>query len=187
MKSREELFLERINAKERSAYHELFREFYRSLVMYAMRYVEEQGEAEDIVQDVFVAVWEKQDKFLSYVSFRVFLYNSVRNTCLNQLKHRKVVEKYMNYHMTQDAESEEADRMEEELYGELFRAIDELAPRCREVFLLYMDGKKNEEIAEALHIALHTVKTQKKKAMHYLRGRLSGMGVMFFYFLFVAP
>lgn len=84
MKSREDLFIEQINEKREEAYHELFKEFYRSLVLFAMRYIEEQEEAEDIIQELFVAVWEKKEKFLSYNSFCVFLYRSVRNTCLNR-------------------------------------------------------------------------------------------------------
>ena len=92
MNIREESFIERINSKQRAAFHELFREFFQTLVIYAMKYVSTQEEAEDIVQDVFVSVWEKEEKFLSYQSFRVFLYRSVRNTCLNFAKH-KLVEK----------------------------------------------------------------------------------------------
>ena len=92
MKTKEEIFIEQINLKRREAYHELFRRFYRSLVIFALKYIDEQGEAEDIVQELFVSVWEKEEKFMSYASFRVFLYNAVRNTCLNRIKHKKVEE-----------------------------------------------------------------------------------------------
>ena len=72
MKTKEEIFIEQINLKRREAYHELFRRFYRSLVIFALKYIDEQGEAEDIVQELFVSVWEKEEKFMSYASFRVF-------------------------------------------------------------------------------------------------------------------
>ncbi len=180
MKEKDKSFLTRINAKERQAFRELFAEYYRRLVMFAMRYLGEQEEAEDVVQDLFVAVWEKKDAFLSEQSIHVFLYNSVRNTCLNLLKHRKVEEKYLNYNMQvhTSKEDDEYEILEEELYERLFRVVDELPPRCREVFLLHLDGKKNEEIAELLNISLLTVKTQKKKAMSYIRERL-GVSVLF--------
>lgn len=185
MKNNEDLFIERINQKQRGAFHELFGKFYRSLVMYAMKYVGEQGEAEDIVQDLFVAIWEKQEKFLSYHSFRVFLYNSVRNTCINAIKHRKVEEKYVHYRLSHFDESDDADfeMMREDIFRQLFQVIDQLPPRCREVFLLHMDGKKNEEIATQLRITLLTVKTQNKKAVHYIRKRMSSN----FLFLFFCP
>ena len=57
MKTKEEIFIEQINLKRREAYHELFRRFYRSLVIFALKYIDEQGEAEDIVQELFVSVW----------------------------------------------------------------------------------------------------------------------------------
>ena len=66
MKTKEEIFIEQINLKRREAYHELFRRFYRSLVIFALKYIDEQGEAEDIVQELFVSVWEKEEKFMSY-------------------------------------------------------------------------------------------------------------------------
>ena len=147
MKTKEEIFIEQINLKRREAYHELFRRFYRSLVIFALKYIDEQGEAEDIVQELFVSVWEKEEKFMSYASFRVFLYNAVRNTCLNRIKH--------------------------------FKTIDELPPRCKEIFLLHLDGKKNEEIAAQLKITLLTVKTQKKKALRYIREKMQDFGLLY--------
>lgn len=183
MKNSEDLFIERINQKQRQAYHELFREFYQSLVIFAMKYVKEQEEAEDIVQDLFVAIWEKQEKFLSFYSFRTFLYNSVRNTCLNRIKHKKVEEKYIHYSLDHENSTEEWDfeKIEEEVYRQLFKAIDELPARCRQIFLLHLEGKKNEEIATELHLSLLTVKTQKKKAVRHLRERLSHLFLYIIY------
>lgn len=184
MKSREDSFIERINQKQRGAYHDLFREFYCSLVIFAMKYVRTQEEAEDIVQELFTAIWEKSEKFHSYRSFRVFLYTSVRNTCLNSIKHRKVEEKYIHYSLTHSDEADDFDfgMMREEIFRQLFQVIDGLSPRCREVFLLHLDGKKNEEIAVQLNISLLTVKTQNKKAVREIRMR---MGHLFLFFLYM--
>lgn len=181
MKSREDLFIEQINEKREEAYHELFKEFYRSLVLFAMRYIEEQEEAEDIIQELFVTVWEKKEKFLSYNSFCVFLYRSVRNTCLNRIRHRKIKERYIDYTICHKEDAEDDFEMiEEELYRRLFKVIDELPPRCREVFLLHLEGKGNEEIAHSLQITLLTVKTQKKRAMRYIREQLGVLGLYWF-------
>lgn len=179
-------FIKRINGKQRDAFHELFREFYSALVMYAMKYVAVQEEAEDIVQDVFVNVWEKKEEFLSYQSFRVYLYRSVRNACLNVTKHKQVEKKYaaskeMNPEIPEDGDY---DWVKEEIYRELFKIVDELPLRCREVFLLSLDGHKNEEIAAQLHITLLTVKTQKKKALRYIRERMGEYMFALFCFLF---
>ena len=69
----------------------------------------------------------------------------------------------------QDEEDEDYRLMREEMYRALHRAVDELPERCRQVFELHLQGKKNEEIAQMLELSVETVKTQKKKAMHFLR------------------
>ena len=85
-----EEFIEQINRKQVTAFRELFGAFYRYLVLFAIRYVKQQEEAEDIVQEVFMAVWESDKKYNSYHGFRAFLYDSVKNRCLNYLKHQEV-------------------------------------------------------------------------------------------------
>ena len=68
-----------------------------------------------------------------------------------------------------ELEFPEADYQKEEIYRQLYLAIDRLPKKCREIFLMYMDGKKNEEIAQILSISIETVKTQKKRAMRFLK------------------
>ena len=63
----------------------------------------------------------------------------------------------------ENPELDDYDIMEEEIYRWLFKTIDELPPRCKEIFLLHLDGKKNEEIAAQLKITLLTVKNTEKK------------------------
>ena len=67
---------------------------------------------------------------------------------------------------------EEESVNEEEIYRLLFELIDKLPLRCREIFLLYMEGKRNEEIAGMLSLSVETVKTQKKRAMAFIRENL---------------
>ena len=71
----------------------------------------------------------------------------------------------------------EEDTNEEEVYRLLFKSIDQLPPRCREIFVLQMEGKKNEEIAQTLGLSIETVKTQKKRAVQAIKKR---MGSLFF-------
>ena len=162
-------FIENLNKQQTSAYHQLYDEYYKVLVLYAINFLSSQQAAEDIVQELFATMWEKKMKFLSLPSFRTYLYNSVRNASLNYLKHQNVESLYLEHLANTYREIiEEEDTNEEEVYRLLFRAIDKLPTRCREVFLLHMDGKKNEEIATLLGISIETVKTQKKRAIYNL-------------------
>ena len=172
------LFLENLNTQKPIAYRKLYNEYYKALVMYAMNFLPTIEASEDIVQELFATMWEKKMIFLSFFSFRAYLYNSVRNASLNYLKDQNVDADYMKHLSATFQEiTEEEETNDEEVYKLLFRIIDQLPPRCREVFLLHMEGKKNDEIATALGISIETVKTQKKRAMQFLKEQ---MGTLFY-------
>lgn len=170
--------IEQINKLDALAFRILYKEYYRALVVYAMQLIEEPQAAEDIVQELFSTIWERKRPFQSLGSLNNYLYNSVRNASLDYLKHKDVENVYLQkieneYRKFDLNEEDEEDFFGEEVYRQLFQTIDALPERCREVFLLHMDGKKNEEIAVALHVSLETVKTQKKRAMAVLRKKMS--------------
>jgi RNA polymerase sigma-70 factor, Bacteroides expansion family 1 len=175
----ERCFIEKLNQRDIKAYHSLYESYYKSLVSYSSNFVLSMEAAEDIVQDLFAALWERRILFQSFNSLKCYLYNSIRNASLNYLKHQDVEAIYIESLANTYNEIEENEVYEEEVYRRLFVAIDKLSPRCREIFKLYMQGKKNEEIADMLGIAFETVKTQKKRAMQILRKE---MGTLFFLF-----
>ena len=136
--------------------------------------------AEDIVQELFSVLWERRPLFGSISQFSTYLYNTVHNSALNHLRHQNVQNNYrqsivdhLQEFMLVDDTSDIFNK--EEIYRQLFAAIDELPPRQREVFLLCMEGRKNKEIAEQLDISAETVKVQKRRAIAQLRGKFSPM------------
>ena len=175
-------FIKRINAKQMDAYRDLFRMFYRYLVLYAMRYVQSQESAEDIVQEVFVGLWKGNKEYNSFHGFRAFLYESVKNGCLNYLKHKKLEQRYVAYALeTEPEQQEDAENyelMREEIYRRIYRVVEELPDGCRKVFEQHLAGRKNEEIAQLFQISPETVKAQKKKALRVLRERLGDFYVL---------
>ena len=82
MEDAELSFIQGINEKCEEAFHELFKRFRNYLVVFALRRVRLLDEAEDIVQEVFISVWESGKKWNSYAGFKAFLYESVQNRCL---------------------------------------------------------------------------------------------------------
>lgn len=176
--SSNEISIEQINKLDATAFRLLYKTYYKALVCYALQMVEDSDSAEDIVQELFSTIWEKKMPFQSLASFKAYLYNSVRNASLDYLKHKDVegsyLQKMIDTHPDYcgNGEEEEEGFFKEEVYRQLLLTIDSLPNRCREVFLLYMEGNTNEEIANALHVSLETVKTQKKRAMSFLRKKL---------------
>ena len=169
----ESILIERLRQNDRKAYADLFDGYFDKLFVFALNMVFREDVANDIVQEVFIAIWESDKKYNSYHGFRAFLYDSVKNRCLNYLKHQEVERRHAEILLQeQDEEDEDHRLMREEMYRALHRAVDELPERCRQVFKLHLQGKKNEEIAQMLELSVETVKTQKKKAMYFLRERL---------------
>lgn len=77
-----EISIEQINKLDATAFRMLYKTYYKALVCYSIRITGESGAAEDIVQELFSTIWEKQMSFKSLVSFKAYLYNSVRNASI---------------------------------------------------------------------------------------------------------
>lgn len=166
-------------------YKALFRRYYSGLLFYATRLVGE-GDAEDIVQDVFVEIWRRQDIVEVGEQIQSFLYRSVYTKAINLLKHRAIAENYnaeavefyqkkLDYY--QPDHTDVISRIENrELRLELHRAIGELPDKCQEVFKLsYLHDMKNKDIADVMGISLRTVEAHMYKALKFLRERLKGL------------
>lgn len=159
-----------INRKEH--FEKLFNDYYGILVYYALKYVKRDDVAEDLVQDLFLSLWEKQMTFNSIPAFRSFLYTSIKNAALDYLKHEAVENQYVQDSLDKKIPSHDSSVQKEEVYRLLFSQIDKLPERCKEIFLLHLDGLNNEQIATKLSLSIETVKTQKKRAMKVLKSNL---------------
>lgn len=177
-------FIMMINEKRIGAYKTLYYKYYNSLVLYTKTFVERQDIAEDIVQDIIVYIWERDMTFTDEYSFRVYLYNSVKRRAINYLNRQNVENKYIDYLQNQPSELESMDEEAflEEAYRQLFTVINELPKRQREIFLLHLAGKKNDEIALEFNITVETVKVHKRRALEAIRKKLVPH---IFFFLFI--
>lgn len=167
--------IEALKSGNRKAFQEIFETFFRPLCAFGSKYISETGAVEDLVQDVFIKLWEKRTDFNEINPLKTFLYTSVRNGCLNHLKHLAVRHKHEDA-LIYELESDHAfgDRViEEESFNKLYLEINLLPESCQKVMLLALKGLKNKEIADALKVSENTVKTQKKIAYSKLKDKLS--------------
>lgn len=169
-------------------YKFLFRKYYANLLFYATRIVGEE-EAEDVVQDVFVELWNRKDAVTVGDQIQAFLYRAVYTRALNVLKHRDVKNSYeavvLDIHKKrieyyQPDSNDVVKRIEDrELRRELSEAINELPEKCKMVFKLsYLHDMKNKDIAETMGISLRTVETHMYKALKFLRDRLGYLNLL---------
>ena len=159
-----------INRKD--IFERLFSDYYGILVCYAQKYTKREDIAEDIVQDVFASLWEENRIFPSQENFRSFLYISIRNAAFDYLRHQNVESRYIEEALTANRFLSDDSFQKEEVFRLLFKQIDLLPERCREIFLLHLEGYDNDAIAKKLSLSIETVKTQKKRAMKTLRNNL---------------
>ena len=167
----------RLKDGDQTAFELLFHFYYPGLVMYSTQFTTDRTEAEEIVQDFFVRLWQRHPLISLTDSLKSYLFLSVKNGCLNYLKHKKVEEKYIrqmcelsNYHLVYDPDL----YLSSELQEKVKQAIDLLPEKCREVFVLCrFEELKYAEVAEKLHISVKTVEMQMSIALKKLRNELS--------------
>ncbi|MBL4704168.1 MAG: RNA polymerase sigma-70 factor [Flavobacteriales bacterium] len=164
-----------LKQKDRSAFELLFRTHYEPLVGFVFKYLGNQPEAEEVVQDVYFQLWKKLDEVEIETSIKSYLYQAARNKSLNIIKHRIVQRKYEEHVQFHDSPFDSTNQIEvDELQERIQKAIDTLPEKCREVFLLSrFEEKKYKEIAEELGISIKTVENQMGKALKVLRGELA--------------
>ena len=163
------------------SFHDLFNEYYQSLVVYAFRFVQDEASAEDIVVDVFSYLWDHQPDISTDAVIRTYLYNAVRNNSLKWLRSQHYsttsIDELENGYPVFSVDNEEM-MVKEKTLRLVMKAIDELPERQRKVLLLAIEGYKNKEIAEQLNLSIDTVKTHRKRALSVLRKKLLGVEFM---------
>ena len=153
-----------------------FRRLYLPLGMYALRIVGNADDAEDVVEEAFIKTWQKTDKGMEVDNFHSFIYAAVRNECISFLRNKKDMADIDEVPEIDDWVVDTSERD-----ARIWKAIDALPEKCREIFLMSKrDGLSNEEIAVELGISIKTVKNQMTKAFSRLREDLTGAHKPFF-------
>lgn len=157
-------------------YSYIFKEYYSALCHYAETIIGEPGYAEDIVQDVFEKLWQKPHAFENLRHLKDFLYKSTRNAALNFLKgaqHSKERQAKFLHEQEEATTGEDLDIIRMEVFRVIYREISNLPEQCGKIVRMsYIEGLKNEQIAQILSISLQTVKNQKTRGMKLLKMRL---------------
>jgi len=183
------LFNHAESALDQKLFDECFRKYYQLLCYFAFNHLKDKDMAEDIVQSVFLSLLNDKRSFDSEPHQKYFLYKSVRNACLNELKLRSIHQDILDQMKPDEAEVEEDPDLFQamvraEVYGEIMSAIESLPKECGKVFkMAYIQNYGNQEIAEMLSISINTVKVQKNKAKKRLRELLKDLYPLVFLFL----
>lgn len=173
----EKLLLERFISGDEQAFESLFKKYYQLLLKVAKFVIDDSEQSEELVQDVFVNVWEKRTNVNPEASFKNYMITAVRNRCYNHIKAKKKTHSIDDDETWQEelvADSRTESRVNfNEMQRAIEAAIDKLPEQCKIIFQLSRyEGMSYKEIAEALDLAPKTVENQVGRALKILRVKL---------------
>ncbi|MFH5834343.1 RNA polymerase sigma-70 factor [Halalkalibaculum sp. DA3122] len=164
---------------DRSAFKKIFRAYYKRLHGFARSYVGSVEEAEDIVQEVFLNIWAQRESWDPPGTVKSYLFTAVKNKALNVIRHQRVIDETedevaQRFEELKETDDSKSDAEIRKLRQDIEEGINQLPPRCRQIFLLNRrSGLTYAEIAEVLDLSIGTVNTQMGRALKRLRDYLS--------------
>lgn len=188
--SYENWLIKRIKSGDKDAFAELYQKHYSELCNFIFNYVEAEAICEELVQDLFLKVWNSRNRFNPEFGLKSYLYKAARNIALDYLRHRKTEKKYLNIHKIERENEWRSQKLKQtevilqnasssvlkgqELSEIVEVAIEQLPESRRIIFLLSReDGLTYSEIASVLDISVKTVETQMGRSLKTLRSVLS--------------
>lgn len=163
-------FLNRLNARNHEAFQLLFREYFQDIAYYAGKILKDMDVAEDIAQDIFVRLWEKNNHFENYLALKSYLYLSARNSCLNYIKHHNIVLEHAQTQKPKETEENTWNTIvETEIISLLSDYIRQLPAECAKIMELVMLGYNSTEISTLTGASSSTVRSQKQRGIALLK------------------
>jgi len=172
------LLLLKVAAGNENAFTELFKYYDSQLNGFVLNITKSPTLAEEIVQDVFLKIWQNRTSLTEVDSFKAYLFVIARNytfDCLKQINRKKKREKewantLVNHSLTEPIESSTYNSHEK-----IDRIIKRLPPRQKKIYTLRSEGMKQAEIAQNLNISTETVKKHTYLAMRFLKDQLKAI------------
>jgi len=187
-------FAELLRKGDMIAYETLFRLYYNKLLHISKGYLGSIEDAEEIVQDVFLKVWEKKDNFDKIGNINNYLYTMTKNACLDQIKLEKVKNSFSkNYYEEKMAiryqfikDEAASSILESDLEKRILQGIELLPEKCKNVFIKSrVEGMKHSEIAQVLRISKRTVDNHISNALGQMKLHLKEFLILFIYFFLI--
>jgi len=159
------------------AFDSIYEQYCKRLYAFVIRYVKQESDAEEIVQEVFIKIWENRNKIDIYSSFESYLFTITYNSAISLLRKRVHEKKYLE-HVKSLQEVNVASELTDDLYfkelnSKLQSLLLDLTPRQREIFHLSREeGLTHDEIAKKLGISANTVKNHIVSVLNFLKSNI---------------
>lgn len=177
----------RLKRDDANAFDSLFNTYGTKLYTFAMKYLKSESESEELVQDVFVKIWENRKNLKTDLSFKSYLFTIALNQIRKHFNKRATALEYLQ--QVRDSEFEADNQVVESIdYGSVLKRIEEIIEkfpeRKKQIFQKSRsEGKSSKEIASELGIAVGTVDNQLSEALRIIRETLKKEDLAFLLFL----
>lgn len=180
-------FITRLKNGDEKAYVNLVDSYNHKLCLYANSLLNDNLLSEDIVQNVFIKIWEKRHNLRGDLSLKSYLYKSVYNACVNEYKKNQsltALEKKYIQGLVQIVETKDEDTLER-IKLKVKQAIQNLPPKCKEIFILSKkEGLTNMEIADYLNVSTNTIERHITIAFTKIKAEVGSKTDLILYLLF---
>jgi len=157
------------NASNPQMYNELYNLLYRKLFFFANGLIDDREEAQDIVAESFIKLWERKNEYTNLKHLQVYAYTVIKNSCIDHIRRKRFRKKYEDHLLQNGSVNEniiERKYQEAELVQLLYQRINELPDRMQQVFkLTYLDGFSRTEVAKMLELSENTIRNTNAAAM----------------------
>lgn len=165
--------LERLRREDRDAFACIYRRYHAELYTFAMKYMKNRPDAEDVVQQVFIKLWMIREALVVTSNLRGYLFTMTKHQVMNYIRNSNNALQ-LNYKIVQQQPQYDDDLYmyaEKRHMTDLLRyAIETLPPRQRTVAEMRCEGYTNQEIAQRMNLSIHTVNTHYRECMKTLKG-----------------
>ena len=177
MSDKDDLIVAGVNQKDKGIWRDFYNRYYAALCSYVEKILFLTDAVEDLVQEVFISVWEGKRTFSDSRELTNYLYRACYNNALLYIRTHQIHDSILNgLPQEEDFEDEEmlyALTVKEEAIRQLYFYIEELPAEQRRIILLRIEGHSWDEIASRLGVSINTVKTQKSRSYKFLREKLA--------------
>lgn len=169
------------HVRDLTEFEEIYISYYSKLKRFAQEYVINEADAENIVQDVFLNLWERRKFIPKHLNLTPYLFTNVKNKCIDFLRHQIVIQNARNkmqeeYELTLQLKLTSLEEFDENIFAVsdietvIQNAIQSLPEKCRQIFIMNkIEGKKQKTIAEELDLSVNTVENQMAIAYKKLK------------------
>ncbi|HBG42669.1 MAG TPA: RNA polymerase subunit sigma-70 [Porphyromonadaceae bacterium] len=190
MGHKEKLIIKEVNKKNKSEWSRFYSSYYAALCVYVSKFIEDTDAVEDLVQDIFIKIWESDHLFESHEELTNYLYRACYNNALLYIRDHQIRSSILSVLAKEEDLSVSQDdelyilTVKEEIIRQLYYYIEKLPTEQRRIILLRVEGRSWNEIAEYLGVSINTVKTQKARSYKFLRENLQNSPYIVLLFLF---